>query len=108
MVGWSAKPTAKPPSYSNERSIGMTAEVPQLIEWLKDQLEDWFTAETDGQLDVFKYFVYDQQWDTLLGLEVSMAHQRLADHHFHYGYFVEPLKSVEWIVTGAEASSMAP
>ena len=87
---WSGKAYGKAAELAAiARSIGMTAEASQLIEWLKDQLEDWFTAETDGQLDVFKYFVYDQQWDTLLGLEEAYgSHQRLADHHFHYGYFV--------------------
>jgi len=70
-------------------SIGMTVEATQLRAWLKDELADWFTAETNGNLDVTKYFVYDDEWDTLLGLEESFAaHQQLNDHHFHYGYFV--------------------
>jgi endoglucanase Acf2 len=61
----------------------------QLLDWLKAELEDWFTAETDGNLDTQKYFVYDQRWNTLLGMEESFAaHQQLNDHHFHYGYFV--------------------
>jgi endo-1,3(4)-beta-glucanase len=70
-------------------SIGMTAEAAQLLTWLKSELADWFTAETNGSLDVKKYFVYDDEWNTLLGLEESFAaHQQLNDHHFHYGYFV--------------------
>jgi len=70
-------------------SIGMTAEATQLLTWLKAELADWFTAETNGSLDVDKYFVYDDEWNTLLGLEESFAsHQQLNDHHFHYGYFV--------------------
>ncbi len=70
-------------------SIGMNAEATQLRDWLKAELADWFTAETNGSLDVFKYFVYDDEWNTLLGLEESFAsHQQLNDHHFHYGYFV--------------------
>jgi endoglucanase Acf2 len=70
-------------------SIGMDAEATQLLNWLKAELADWFTAETNGSLDVFKYFVYDDEWNTLLGLEESFAsHQQLNDHHFHYGYFV--------------------
>ncbi len=70
-------------------AIGMDAEAGQLLDWLKAELEDWFTAETNGRLDVFKYFVYDDDWNTLLGLEESFAaHQQLNDHHFHYGYFV--------------------
>ena len=70
-------------------SIGMDAEATQLLNWLKSELADWFTAETNDNLDVVKYFVYDDEWNTLLGLEESFAsHQQLNDHHFHYGYFV--------------------
>ena len=70
-------------------SIGMDAEAAELLDWLKSELADWFTAETNGNLDVIKYFVYDDEWNTLLGLEESFAsHQQLNDHHFHYGYFV--------------------
>ncbi|MGW8369261.1 MAG: glycosyl hydrolase, partial [Gammaproteobacteria bacterium] len=70
-------------------AIGMDAEAAQLRDWLKTELADWFTAETNGSLDVVKYFVYDDEWNTLLGLEEAFAsHQLLNDHHFHYGYFV--------------------
>ncbi|MGR5471486.1 glycosyl hydrolase, partial [Vibrio astriarenae] len=56
---------------------------------LKVELEDWFSANTTGDLDSQKYFVYDQKWDTLLGIKESfLSHQQLNDHHFHYGYFV--------------------
>ncbi|MBT8104787.1 MAG: DUF5011 domain-containing protein [Woeseiaceae bacterium] len=76
-------------------SIGMNAEAAQLLDWLKAELADWFTAETSGNLDVFKYFVYDDEWNTLLGLEESFAsHQQLNDHHFHYGYFVRAAAEV--------------
>jgi endo-1,3(4)-beta-glucanase len=71
------------------RSIGMQTEADQLINWLKEELADWFTAETDGQLNTKKYFVYDDDWNTLFGFDEAYgSHQRLADHHFHYGYFV--------------------
>jgi len=71
------------------RSIGMDAEAAQLIAWLKGELSDWFTANTTGALDSNKYFSYDAEWNTLLGVEEAYgSHQRLADHHFHYGYFV--------------------
>jgi endoglucanase Acf2 len=70
-------------------SLEMQSEADQLINWLKAELEDWFTAETDGTLNTKKYFVYDDDWNTLLGFDESYgSHQRLADHHFHYGYFV--------------------
>ena len=71
------------------RTAGYVAEADELIAWLKLQLEDWFSAERDGGLDTQRYFVYDAQWSTLLGMEESFAaHQMLNDHHFHYGYFV--------------------
>ena len=71
------------------RTAGYVAEADELIAWLKLQLEDWFSAERDGALDTQRYFVYDAQWSTLLGMEEAFAaHQLLNDHHFHYGYFV--------------------
>jgi len=70
-------------------SIGMTTEATQLRNWLKSELSDWFTAETNNNLDVNKYFVYDENWNTILALEESFSsHQQLNDHHFHYGYLV--------------------
>ncbi|MDG2017851.1 MAG: glycosyl hydrolase [Porticoccaceae bacterium] len=70
-------------------SIGMQDAADQLIDWLKSELSDWFTAEADGALKANKYFVYDSDWNTLLGFDEAYgSHQRLADHHFHYGYFV--------------------
>ena len=71
------------------REAGYEAEADELVAWLKAQLEDWFSAERDGELDTQRYFVYDAQWSTLLGMEEAFAsHQLLNDHHFHYGYFV--------------------
>ena len=71
------------------QSIGMDSEAGVLIDWLKAELSDWFTAETDGNLDINKYFAYDDTWDALFGIEEAYgSHQRMADHHFHYGYFV--------------------
>jgi len=76
-------------------SIGMNAEATQLLDWLKTELADWFTAETDGSLDFNKYFVYDDEWNTLLGMdEAFLSHQQLNDHHFHYGYFVRAAAEV--------------
>ncbi|UCC14464.1 MAG: DUF5011 domain-containing protein [Gammaproteobacteria bacterium] len=70
-------------------SVGMDAEAEQLRVWLKAELADWFTADSSGTLDIKKYFVYDDDWNTLLGLEeIFASHQQLNDHHFHYGYFV--------------------
>ena len=87
---WSGKAYGKAAEIAGiARAIGMDQEADQIIQWLKSQLSDWFTAETGGALDEVQYFVYDEEWDTLLGIEEAFgSHQRLADHHFHYGYFV--------------------
>ncbi len=70
-------------------SIDMQTEATALRDWLKQELSDWFSAETNDSLDEVKYFVYDEQWTTLLALEESFAsHQQLNDHHFHYGYMI--------------------
>ena len=70
-------------------TLGMNNEASTLINWLKSELSDWFTAETNGKLDETRYFVYDDEWNTLLGMDEAYgSHNRLADHHFHYGYFV--------------------
>jgi hypothetical protein len=77
------------------RDHGMVAEADQLIDWLQREMEDWFRADTSGELDTSKYFVYDQDWSTLLGFNESFfAHQQLNDHHFHYGYFVRAAAEV--------------
>ncbi len=87
---WSGKAYGKAAEMAGiARSIGMDQEADQVLSWLKEHLSDWFTAETNGELDELRYFVYDEEWDTLLGIEEAYgSHQRLADHHFHYGYFV--------------------
>lgn len=70
-------------------AAGLTEQSTTMRDWLKAELADWFTAETEGSLDENKYFVYDEQWNTLLAMEESfMSHQQLNDHHFHYGYIV--------------------
>ena len=74
-----------------EMSTAKTA----LLDWLKGELADWLSAERDGSLDHVKYFVYDDDWDTLLGLdEAFYSHALLQDHHFHYGYFIRAAAEV--------------
>jgi len=87
---WSGKNYGKVAELSAiARSIGMTTEANEMLVWLKAELSEWFTAESNGQLKAKKYFVYDSDWNTLFGFDEEYgSHQRLADHHFHYGYFV--------------------
>ena len=77
------------------RSIGMLTEADGLVNWLKTELSDWFRANNTGAHDKTKYFAYDRDWSTLLGLEESFgSHQQLNDHHFHYGYFIRAAAEV--------------
>jgi hypothetical protein len=77
------------------RSIGMNSEADALVNWLKSELSDWFRANNTGAQDKTKYFAYDKEWSTLLGLEESFgSHQQLNDHHFHYGYFIRAAAEV--------------
>ncbi len=76
-------------------SHGLTSQHATLTNWLKAELEDWFTAKTNGVDDKTKYFSYDSEWNTLLGYDESFgAQQQLNDHHFHYGYFVRAAAEV--------------
>lgn len=71
-------------------SAGLTEQKTTLLNWLQAELTSWFTAvDENGVLKEERYFIYDDEWDTLLAVEESFAsHQQLNDHHFHYGYFV--------------------
>ena len=75
--------------------LGMTEATSTLLDWLKGELADWMSAERDGTLDHINYFVYDDDWNTLLGMdEAFYSHALLQDHHFHYGYFVRAAAEV--------------
>ena len=75
--------------------LDMTSEATALRDWLKEELADWMSAERNGTLDDGNYFVYDDDWNTLLGMEESFyAHTLLQDHHFHYGYFIRAAAEV--------------
>ena len=93
---WSGKNYGKVAELSAlARAAGFSDEADTLLAWLKTELEDWFSAESNGKLDSQRYFVYDSAWSTLLGMEESFSsHQQLNDHHFHYGYFVRAAAEV--------------
>ena len=81
---WSGKNYGKVAEVSAiARSIGMTAEANDMIDWLKAELSDWFSSEADGALKTKKYFVYDSDWNTLLGFDEAYgSHQRLSGSPF--------------------------
>ena len=77
------------------RNLGMANQADTLINWLRLELEDWFSASKAGVADKTKYFAYERNWSTLLGFEESYgSHQQLNDHHFHYGYFIRAAAEV--------------
>ncbi|TDQ48244.1 glycosyl hydrolase [Actinorugispora endophytica] len=67
-------------------SIGYDAGRDELLGLLKGRMEDWLTADGDGD---DAQFHYNSQWDTLIGYPASFgSDSELNDHDFHYGYFV--------------------
>jgi len=57
---------------------------------IRDELETWFSAATDGDVDERDLFWYDDVWGTLNGAPMGFgADADLNDHHFHYGYWVK-------------------
>jgi endoglucanase Acf2 len=63
---------------------GNTAKRDQFLASLKSGLQEWFTSGSSAQ------FYYNQTWNRLIGYPAAFgSDSRLADHHFHYGYFVK-------------------
>ena len=59
-------------------------------EAMRDELETWFSAGSDGEVDATDLFWYDDVWGTLNGTPMGFgADADLNDHHFHYGYWVK-------------------
>ena len=57
---------------------------------MRDELETWFAAKSDGNIDGMDLFWYDDVWGTLMGTPMGFgADADLNDHHFHYGYWVK-------------------
>ena len=53
---------------------------------LTHELQDWFTA-TPGE--TFHLFYFNPTWGSLIGYPAGFGSDTtLADHHFHYGYFI--------------------
>lgn len=80
-------------------TAGKTDDANLLLNALKNELEDWFTASgTDGD----KYFYYDESLGSLFGFPQSYSSvDQMNDHHFHYGYFIYAaaqvaLRDPEW------------
>ncbi len=78
---------------------GNTAKRTELVKALEKGLESWFTTGGNQQLYFYKGF------STLIGYPASFhSDDRLADHHFHYGYFLMAAATIaawdpDWVKT---------
>ena len=64
--------------------IGNTTKRDQLVQGLETALQGWFVAGGSQQ------FYYHKPWNRLIGYPASYgSDSRFADHHFHYGYFMQ-------------------
>lgn len=70
--------------------VGDEAAAERFHDAMRDELETWFSAGSDGDVDETDLFWYDDVWGTLNGAPMSFgADTDLNDHHFHYGYWVK-------------------
>jgi endoglucanase Acf2 len=71
------------------REVGHWAAYNALMDSVKSQLQNWFSAGPVGTKK-YKFFFYDPEWNTLAAYPSGyMAAGQLNDHHFHYGYFIK-------------------
>ncbi len=71
-----------------------TSKRDELIGGLKSSLEGWFTAGGSQQ------FYYHKPWNQLIGYPASFgSDSRFADHHFHYGYFMQAAAAIAQVDT---------
>ena len=64
-----------------------------IIETVKERLEDWLTANSN---EVAFIFYYNDTWSTLIGYPAGHGQDHnINDHHFHWGYFIHAASFVE-------------
>ena len=64
-----------------------------IIETVKERLEDWLTANSN---EVAFIFYYNDNWSTLIGYPAGHGQDHnINDHHFHWGYFIHAASFVE-------------
>jgi endoglucanase Acf2 len=80
---------------------GNTTKRDAIVACLKAGLQEWFTAGGACQ------FYYHKPWNRLIGSPPAFyCDTRLADHHFHYGYFLHAAAIVaQWDSTWATQSN---
>jgi endoglucanase Acf2 len=68
---------------------GNTTRRDAFVAALKKSLEEWFTAGGPQQ------FYYHKPWNRIIGYPASYgSDNRLSDHHFHYGYFIQAAANI--------------
>ncbi|MFT3981641.1 MAG: Ig-like domain-containing protein [Ferruginibacter sp.] len=73
--------------------MGNTAARDQMINTVKERLEDWLKAEGG---EVAFLFYYQPAWKSLIGYPAGHRQdENLNDHHFHWGYFIHAAAAVE-------------
>mgnify|MGYP003300476331 FL=1 len=78
--------------------IGNTEARDQIIETVKERLEDWLTASTS---EVAFIFYYNTNWSTLIGYPAGHGQDNnINDHHFHWGYFIHAASFIEQFEPG--------
>ena len=73
---------------------GDTVNAGKLLDGIKAELADWFTADNDTDPED-KYFYYDEDMGTLFGFpQAYYTVDGMTDHAFHYGYFINAAAQV--------------
>lgn len=73
--------------------IGYTSARDQLLNTVKERLENWFTAQGG---EVAFLFFYNNTWKTMIGYPAGHSQDsNLNDHHFHWGYFIHAAAAIE-------------
>jgi len=78
--------------------VGNTEARDQIIQTVKNRLEDWLTASSS---EVAFIFYYNSTWSTLIGYPSGHGQDNnINDHHFHWGYFIHAASFIEQFEPG--------
>ncbi len=78
--------------------LGYTEARDQMVNTVRERLEDWLTYESG---EVAFLFYYNSDWTSTLGYPAGHRQdENLNDHHFHWGYFVHAAAAIEQFFPG--------
>ncbi len=78
--------------------IGDNTSRDKIVNWMKDELEDFFTFSNDG-----RYLAYNETWDITINMSENIEHcsiECLNDRNIQYGYWVRAAAIVAQFNTG--------